>query len=416
MSGFPIVVVAYNRPSALGRLLNSLDKAMYPDDVKLIISVDGGGSAEVRQIAEDFTWRFGEKELIFHEKNRGLREHVLSCGDITEQYDGIVLLEDDLFVSAGFYEYVLKAVNYYREDMKIAGISLYSHPYNETAQFPFIARNDGSDVFFFQYASSWGQCWTREQWKGFRSWYDNQQETDDDLSSYLPPNIVLWPKNSWKKHFIRYMVLEDLFFVYPRGSFTTYFSTSGTNMRIRERILQVPLEPGKELYHFRSLNDSGSVYDVYGELIPEKLKSLAPDLASYDFETDLYGMKPVRQIRDAYLISSKPCRNPILTFGKELKPHEENVIHKIDGKDLNLGMKKDFVDSHYLRKLLKVHHKEQLTYWYPIREYHFSGKRIISTKTDPQTGVDPIFLSRKGTSVFNYARKYFFGKKKVKKD
>ena len=58
-----IIVVAYNRPSSLQRLLNSLTRADYSvyDSINLIISIDYSNSAEVISIAKNFSWQFGQK-------------------------------------------------------------------------------------------------------------------------------------------------------------------------------------------------------------------------------------------------------------------------------------------------------------------------------------------------------------------
>ncbi len=100
-----------------------------------------------------------------------------------------------------------------------------------------------------------------------------------------------------------------------------------------------------------------------------------------------------------------------MSFGREMKPQEENVVRQIPGNDIHLAEKDEFGKVPYMRKLLKVHHKKLLAYWYPLREYHFSGNKVIFTDKDPEKNVDASFLTRKAVSVGNYARKYFFGKK-----
>lgn len=148
MKKIPVVIVAYNRPAPLKRLLDSVTKGVYSGQVKLIISIDGGDNSDVLSIAENFRWVHGEKEIIHHKTNIGLRNHILSLGDLTLKYDGIILIEDDLYVSPYFYEYAIEAMEFYNEDNIIAGISLYSHRYNETARLPFTPLSDDSDVFF----------------------------------------------------------------------------------------------------------------------------------------------------------------------------------------------------------------------------------------------------------------------------
>ena len=80
-----------------------------------------------REIAEDFQWRFGEKEVRIAEKHLGLKAHLLRCGDLTSEFGSIILLEDDLLVSPVFYSFVLEASVFYKGQKNIAGISLYKY-------------------------------------------------------------------------------------------------------------------------------------------------------------------------------------------------------------------------------------------------------------------------------------------------
>ena len=166
-----IVCVAFNRKKSLVRLLKSLDNAKYEEKVKLIISIDKGDNEEVVNYANKFQWNYGEKEIIYQEINLGLKKHILKCGDLTEKYGSIILLEDDLYVSPYFYDYAKQAINFYKEDENISQISLYKYPVNNFTKDMFLALEDGSDNFFMTVASSWGQIWTYKQWKDFRKWF-----------------------------------------------------------------------------------------------------------------------------------------------------------------------------------------------------------------------------------------------------
>jgi hypothetical protein len=419
IASVPIIVIGYNRPKAIERLLNSLLKATYPGNVDLVISIDGRKGEgeigrqgdrekrgeEVRKIATNFNWPFGEKKLIFHETNLGLRKHVLSCGDLSRDYDGVIVLEDDLYVSPVFYTYTLQAFDYYKDDPGIAGISLYSHAYNETAQFPFRPLADDSDVFFLQYAASLGQFWSRSGWAGFREWYDRLP--GDKSPGNLPPNIKLWPETSWKKYFISYIIQHGLYFVYPRTSLTTNFGDEGSNLRISENLFQVPLCLDMQNFRFKPLDDSFAVYDVYCEMIESKLKKLAPFLAEHDFETDLYGMKSTESTNKDMFLSSRHCTHPILTVGREMKPHEMNILAGIPGDCFSLGAKKDFEEKNYFLRLLKCHEKKELAYWYTIREYHFYKNRLLATGRSSGYWLDPGFLFRKFMVMASYTYQYF---------
>jgi len=405
----PIMIVGYNRPKAIERLLNSLLKASYPGVVELIISIDGGGDNRVKEIATNFTWPYGEKKLIFHEANMGLKNHVLSCGDLSKDYDGVIVLEDDLYVSPVFYQYTLQAFDYYKDDPKIAGISLYSHGYNETAQFPFRPLADDSDIFFLQYAASLGQFWSRKHWAGFREWYDSLEPGDKSPghSPAIPPNIRFWPETSWKKYFISYIIRNDLYFVYPRFSLTTNFGDAGTNLRISENLFQVPLWLEKQKFLFKLFDESCAVYDVFCEMNADRLKRMGPSIAEFDFEVDLYGMKSNDDADKEMFLSSRKCSKPLRTFAREMKPHEMNILAGIPGDYFSLGAKKDFEEKNYFLRLLKCHEKKELAYWYTIREYHFYKNWLLTTTKTSRPYFDPGFLFRKTAIMINYTYRYF---------
>lgn len=336
----PIVVTAFSRPESLRRLLHSLEAAYYPDGVKLYISIDGDGPAEIVDIAESYEWKAGYKEVIRHNKSLGLRDHVMLCGDLSQKHDGIILLEDDLYVAPGFYDFAVNANKFYSTESKIAGISLYTHSFNETAEFPFYPINDSSDIFFMQMASSWGQCYSRSQWKRFREWY-GKEHGDVNTRVDVPPNVESWPASSWKKHFIRYMIFHDLYFVYPRVSLCTNFGDQGINHK-GDNHFQVPLMQGRKNYDFIRLDDSSVVYDSYCEILPSCLNRFRNDFHQFDYAVDLYGKKPLDRIAHEYLISSRKSESSLMHFGRKLIPHEANVIEDIVGDEIRLAIKKTF--------------------------------------------------------------------------
>jgi hypothetical protein len=170
-----IIIPAYNRPNALRRLLNSISIVKgIGKDTLLIISIDHAiDNQDVIEIANSYEWE-GKKVVIVHEENMGLRGHILWCGDQTEKYGAVIILEDDLLVSPLFYSFAQKALSFYSEDAKSGGISLYSYNYCESVNLPFYLLKGSSDVYFMQYASSWGQAWTWDQWAYFKNWYKHK--------------------------------------------------------------------------------------------------------------------------------------------------------------------------------------------------------------------------------------------------
>lgn len=347
-----IVVVAFNRPRSLERILNSLLQVRYAEGVELIISIDNQApnNYPVRDIAQRYEWPFGEKEVIYRSEHLGLRNHILKCGDLSEKYGSVIILEDDLFVSPYMYNYAVKALEYYDSDNNIGGVSLYHQPINEMVLLPFAPINDDSDVHFIQFPSSWGQAWTKKHWKKFREWYDEMP----DISTIIHKNILSWPETSWKKYFAAYLISHNKYFVFPRYSFTTNFNDPGTHLKTLSNFEgQVHLRLFDGPYRFKKLSESYCVYDSTLELLPEKLKYLSSGLEDYDFEMDLYGLKDPRSISKPYMITSKPSRNPMKGYKRALKPHEMNIIFDLRGDEFSLCRKNDVLldENNYDRKL-----------------------------------------------------------------
>lgn len=337
----PIVLIAYNRPDALQRLLKSINEADYggETDILLVISVDGGGSEEVLRIADGFDWRYGEKKVVRHEENLGLKRHVLECGDYAVTYGSVLMLEDDLTVSEGFYAYAQKALEFASGKEGIGGISLYNHLLNVHVREPFYAIDDGYDNYYMQFASSWGQVYLKEMWEGFRNWLaenDGKDLAGDDV----PANVSSWSESSWLKYNIRYLIEKDLFFLYPRISLTTNFMEEGSHARSKTFDLQVPMLYGrKKEYDFSGIRESSAVYDAFFE--NTGLKETA---AAYtgsepgDCIIDLYGYRQVKERGEKrFILTSRSLPyKTVRTFARSIRPLDANIIKDIPGSDLFL--------------------------------------------------------------------------------
>lgn len=336
-----VVVVAYDRPGPLARLLASLARARYPEgtEVPLVISIDHGGDPAVVETARDFPWPHGKKEVLPRPERMGLREHVLACGDLAERFGAVVLLEDDLYAAPGFHAYAAAALAAYADDPRVAGVSLYTHHRNVHLQRPFEPLHDGSDVFFLQLASSWGQAWTADQWRAFRAWYGPGRRVGPDAP--VPPYVRAWPESSWLSRFILYLVETGRWFVYPRVSLTTNFGDAGAHFDRARPDYQVPLLGGARDFAFAGLDASGAVYDPFFEVTPACLARLAPALAGRDFAVDLYGGKPPEFIDAPHVLTGRPCRDPLLTFGSDLRPPPLNVVEGLPGSGISLCRRED---------------------------------------------------------------------------
>jgi glycosyltransferase involved in cell wall biosynthesis len=338
-----IVVATYNRPQSLFRLLRSLEKSNYPNsDIPLIISIDKSDSNECEEVARNFDWRYGVKKIIVQPEHLGLKSHILKCGELSKNYASIILLEDDLLVSQHFYHYSTAALSFYENTHQIAGVSLYSYQIAENGFFPFYPIDDGYDVYFMQVAASWGWCFTPKWWNNFTTWL----KTNDTVSlpANMPAYIRQWSADSWKKHFIRYLIEKDKCFVFPRRGLCTNFAEWGTNSD-RKGLFQTPLLQSEITYDFPLLSSSKSIYDAWFEIKPHVLQNYCPDLDSKDLEVDLHGTKDISLIDKEFLLSSKPCYQPIKNYGNDLPGATENIVSSLPGEFYSFGKKEHFKNS-----------------------------------------------------------------------
>lgn len=337
-----VVVAAYNRPEALTRLLKSLIRAHVPPDVPLVISVDPGGSreSEVVDLAQRFEWSYGEKRVIHHQTHLGVVKHFHFCGSLTREYGSVIKLEDDYYASTTYYDYASQALDYYRDDPRIAGISLYTVWFNGYTHYPFYPFPDRADVFFMQTPWSQGQAYTQTQWDTYDSW---RTEADPRILADDPIHEIYqsFSQDDWFPLKTKYLATTNRFYVFPYQSLSTNFGDAGTHFNKPSSYFQVPLQSLKCEYCFQSLDEATAVYDSFQEILPNRLNRHNGELASYDYEVDLSGIKSIAKIRHSYVLTTKLCRDSIMSFGSSMLPREMNVVEKIPGNDIVLCHRSD---------------------------------------------------------------------------
>lgn len=337
MKKYAIVVVGYNRHNEMLRLLESLNKANYGNDkVTLIISLDYSENKNVEKIARDFDWMYGEKIVRTFPKRQGLRQHILACGDFLEEYDAIAVLEDDLIVAPAFYQYMKQAVEFYWDDDKIAGISLYNHLWNVNVAYPFMPAKMKGDVYFLQFAQSWGQVWMKKQWNAFKTWYTCNNDTFVAAEG-VPDFVCRWPNNSWLKYHIRYCVEQNKYFVYPYEGLTTCFSEKGEHAKAKTTTYQIPMYYGNDKqYLFMPFQENSNEIAIYDAFFERKYVGKYLHVSEDDLCVDIYGSKR-NTLYKKYLISCKQLPyKMIASYALELRPQEMNVLLQVKGEDIFL--------------------------------------------------------------------------------
>ena len=358
-----IVVVGYNRTDSLLRLLNSLQRAEYPsEDIPLVISLDYGGGDAIRTAVEEFNWIHGKKICIFHKENLKLRKHMFSCMSLTEYFKGIILLEDDIFVSPVFYHYAQSAIKYYGNNNQVAGISLYSTSVSNFSHKPLYIMHGTSDVYAAQMVETWGECFTYNMWKHFNKWYEENTDINwDQIDMY--PFIKQW-KNAWSKYYFAWMLSSGKFFIEPYTSLSTCFSDAGVHSSkgIPSNAQQEILQYERKEFKF-DIFDNLYKYDVYfNPLWLGRYFGLKEDELAVDFYQDRQPTKK-RYLLTAAILYYKIVKS----FDVRLKPIEANIIEQLDGDRLFL----------YDRTIEEKNIRNKCVAYKYIMDYYFDGLQTI---------------------------------------
>lgn len=362
-----IVVVCYNRPDSTKRLLDSLEAAFYPKgkQIPLIISVDCSGNERMYELARSFKWSHGPVYPIIREHRLGLKRHIYECGDLSDYFKGVIILEDDLFVAPDFYLYSDSAVSAYYDEEKVAGIALYADTMYGYVGLPLYYWYDGSDGFMMQSTITSGECFSDRMWKRFREWYDKNEDVDPNP---IPmPQAIKNYRRAWSKYFNIYLVQNDLFFVHPHFSTTTNFGEAGEhgegNNMIHSRMIL-----GHKEYLFVPFSESVK-YDIYGDRIGLGESLGVPD---EDLCVDFYGDKDNEQKKRYWLSPYKLPFKKLKSFALTMEPMEANIFFNVSGSDLFLYDTTESVADKEHRELTQ----HQLSYhfrnvhWKLVRRYY----------------------------------------------
>lgn len=329
-----IVVIAYNRDKSLARLLNSVGNAYIDKGTTLIVSIDKSNNSSVEACARHFDWPYGEKRIIAHPKNLGLKQHILSCGNYLDEYDALVVLEDDLIVSDNFYMYAVQAVEKYFDNKEIAGISLYSFGVNYQTFYPFKPQPSQYDTYFMKCAQSWGQVWMKDQWKAFENWYAIHRDDEFDRT-LLPEAICSWSAKSWLKYHTRYCIEMNKYFIYPYQSLTSNCGETGTHLKFSSPVFQRPVAKLERSYQYKfpNLSEDSVKYDGFFES-EQVLRALG--MNKVDLCMDLTKAKTNFGNKRYVLTTKRLGYRVVKSYGLSYAPIEMNVIHSCPGELLFL--------------------------------------------------------------------------------
>ena len=160
----PIVLFVYNRPRHTQQTIEALQKNELASESNLIIYSDEAKTEneqenvdKVRLYIEQID-TFNKVTIIKREKNWSLANNIIDgVTKVVNQYEKIIVLEDDLVTSPYFLKYMNEALDFYKDEEKVMSISGFSYPVK-------IPKNYNKDVFIFYRPCSWGWAIWKNEW------------------------------------------------------------------------------------------------------------------------------------------------------------------------------------------------------------------------------------------------------------
>ena len=176
----PVVVFAFNRPTHLKNLLESLANNRYAEATSVVVYVDGPRNdfdrARQVEIFELLKGHYNFKSLstIVSVENKGLAKSIrFGVTQMLADSPKVIVLEDDLLLSPSFLEFMNCGLDVYETSNKVASIHGFQYP----------IAGDFREPVFFRGADCWGWATWSDRWNLVS--FDSQLLLDQIQSSGL---------------------------------------------------------------------------------------------------------------------------------------------------------------------------------------------------------------------------------------
>lgn len=161
----PIALFVYNRPNHTLRTLESLAACYRLEECQVYIFSDGPFIAdqepavrEVRSLIQKWGVRH-RAQIVEQNHNLGLAHSIVSgVTRLCNEYERVIVVEDDLNLHPAFIHYMLSALERYQNDERVGQISGYMFP---------VEHPSPHDCFFLPLTTTWGWATWERSWSLF---------------------------------------------------------------------------------------------------------------------------------------------------------------------------------------------------------------------------------------------------------
>jgi len=241
----PVVVFAYNRPLHLQRTLDALAACRLADRTDVHVFADGPRKPAAAEAVDDvrrvlakeaLAGRFASFQFQASEVNLGLANSIIrGVGQVIAAHGRVIVMEDDLLVSADFLEFMNDCLVFYAADPSVGAVTGFS----PLASLPPSYRDD----VYLTYRNSsqgwgtWARVWERIDWTaagaerlagdlGLRRAFNREgNDRYDRLRRQLAGRI-----DSWSIRFGLSLFLQGMGTVYPAVNRIANIGYDGTGI------------------------------------------------------------------------------------------------------------------------------------------------------------------------------------------
>ncbi len=174
----PVIIFTYNRLDTLKLVIEKLQKNILVEETELFIFSDYPKKEKdlesVNKVKNFLHSVNGFKSITIIERkeNYGLAKNIIEgVTEIINNYEKVIVLEDDLITSKNFLCYMNQALEFYKEDKRIFAISGY------TGNLPAL-RNLNDEGYLSYRPCSWGWATWKKEW-------DNNDWDVKDFDSFI---------------------------------------------------------------------------------------------------------------------------------------------------------------------------------------------------------------------------------------
>lgn len=259
----PICLFTYNRLIETQSTIESLARNFLASESDLIIFSDGPKTIEanekINEVRNYLHQVSGFKSVKINESdtNKGLANSIITgVSTVFEEYDRVIVLEDDLVTQPNFLDFMNQALNYYSNDKKVSSVNGYS-----------LALRDLKDEVYFQNRSfPWGWGTWENRWDAeifnkqkIKNQIGNNNKLlknftkncGNDISKMLLDSLNN-KNNSWYVRWVFFHFITNTYSVYPNHSFVENigYSENGTHCRAINSYTSILRSDQKQEFNF----------------------------------------------------------------------------------------------------------------------------------------------------------------------